>query len=82
MPAAAPFQLAILMLEDQARNEIHVARLDDLGSMLEPGGALIVAGSSSTVSRFLSFAAKAKGWKARDRVKRSGASAARLEWMG
>jgi hypothetical protein len=40
---------------------------------------VIVGGTSATVSRFLSFAAKAKSWKARDRTRRSGASAARLE---
>ena len=82
VPVSSPYTLAILMQEDQVRNEIHVARLDDLANLVGPGGALIVAGGSSMVSRFLSFAAKAKGWKARDRVKRSGASAARLERIG
>jgi hypothetical protein len=70
------------MLEDQVRNEIHIARLDDLASLIAPGGNLIVGGTSSVVSRFLSFAAKSPGWKVRDRIKRSGASAARLEWLG
>jgi 16S rRNA (guanine1207-N2)-methyltransferase len=71
--------LAVLLLEDQIRNELHVARLADLEAMLMVGGQLVVSGGSSTVSRFLSFAAKRPGWKLRDRVKRSGASAARLE---
>jgi len=47
--------------------------------MIEPGGYVIVGGTSSVVSRFLSFAAKATGWKVRERIKRNGASAARLE---
>jgi 16S rRNA G1207 methylase RsmC len=71
--------LAVLLLEDQVRNELHAARLSDLESMLVSGGQLVVSGGSSTVSRFLSFAAKRPGWKLRDRSKRSGASAARLE---
>ncbi len=79
VPGDEPHALAILMLEDQVRNELHVARLDDLAHMMEEGGSLVVGGTSSVVSRFLSFAAKAEGWKLRDRVKRSGASAARLE---
>lgn len=79
VPHEEPFTLAILMLEDQVRNDIHIARLEDLVSLIAPGGDLIVGGASSVVSRFLSFAAKAGGWKVRDRVKRSGASAARLE---
>jgi hypothetical protein len=56
-----------------------MARLEDLATVVESGGQLIVGGTSSVVSRFLSFAAKANGWKVRDRTKRSGASAARLE---
>ena len=79
VPAGDGFSLAILMLEDQVRNEIHVARLVDLASLIEPGGNIIVGGTSSVVSRFLSFAAKRGNWKVRDRIKRSGASAARLE---
>ncbi|HYJ13434.1 MAG TPA: methyltransferase [Thermomicrobiales bacterium] len=71
--------LAVLLLEDQVRNELHGARLADLATMLANGGQVIVSGGSSTVSRFLSFAAKRPGWKLRDRIKRSGASAARLE---
>jgi len=71
--------LAVLLLEDQIRNDLHVSRLTDLETMLSVGGQVIVSGTSSTVSRFLSFAAKRAGWKLRDRVKRSGASAARLE---
>jgi 16S rRNA G1207 methylase RsmC len=73
------FSLVILMLEDQVRNDIHVARLEDLATLVEHGGQVIVGGTSSVVSRFLSFVAKAKGWKVRDRTKRSGASAARIE---
>jgi hypothetical protein len=75
----ADIDLAVLLLEDQIRNELHVARLVDLEAMLASGGQVVVSGGSSTVSRFLSFAAKRPGWKLRDRVKRSGASAARLE---
>jgi 16S rRNA G1207 methylase RsmC len=82
VPHADPFSLVILMLEDQIRNEIHVARLTDLGSMVAPAGTVIVGGTSSVVSLFLAFAAKAQGWKVRDRFKRSGASVARLEWTG
>jgi len=47
--------------------------------MIESGGNVIVGGTSSVVSRFLSFAAKTTAWKVRDRIKRSGASAARLQ---
>ena len=79
VPATEPFTLAVLLLEDQVRNEVHLARLQDLAQAVAPGGSVIVGGGSSMVSRFLSLAAKLKGWKARDRVKRSGASAARLE---
>ncbi len=79
VPEGEPLSLAVLMLEDQVRNEIHVARLVDLTSLIEPGGYVIVGGTSSVVSRFLSFAAKATGWKVRERIKRNGASAARLE---
>jgi hypothetical protein len=79
VPIGQRFSLTLLMLEDHARNDIHLARLEDLGAMVEPGGTVIVSGSSSVVSRFLAFAAKADGWKVRDRVKRSGASSARLE---
>ncbi len=82
VPGGEPVSLAILMLEDQVRNDIHIARLDDLASMVRGGGNVIVSGTSSVVSRFLSFASKAYGWKVRDRVKRSGASAARLQRMG
>lgn len=81
VPRGSAFSLAVLMLEDQIRNEIHVARLDDMATLMESGGNVIVGGTSSVVSRFLSFAAKAKGWKVRDRIKRSGASAARLQRM-
>ncbi|MDQ3654144.1 MAG: class I SAM-dependent methyltransferase [Chloroflexota bacterium] len=79
VPIGDGFSLAILMLEDQVRNEIHIARLGDLATLIEPGGNIIVGGTSSVVSRFLSFAAKTNAWKVRDRIKRSGASAARLE---
>ncbi len=79
VPGDEPFSLAVLMLEDQVRNEIHVARLVDLASMIESGGNVIIGGTSSVVSRFLSFAAKRGNWKVRDRIKRSGTSAARLE---
>ncbi len=79
VPGDEPFSQAIMKLEDQVRNEVHVARLKDLGAMIDLGGTIIVGGGSSVVSRFLAFAAKADGWKVRDRVKRSGASAARLE---
>ncbi len=79
VPGEEPFSLVVLMLEDQIRNEIHLARLDDLSSLIAPGGSLIVGGTSSVVSRFLSFSAKSQSWKVRDRIKRSGASAARLE---
>lgn len=79
VPRDGPFSLAVLMLEDQVRNEIHVARLNDLASLTESGGHIIVGGTSSVVSRFLSFAAKTKAWKVRDRIKRNGASAAPLE---
>jgi 16S rRNA G1207 methylase RsmC len=75
------FTLVAMMLEDQVRNDVHAARLEDLANVIESGGQLIVGGTSSVVSRFLSFAAKANGWKVRDRTKRSGASAARLERM-
>jgi len=76
-----PFSMAMLMLEDQVRNEIHIARLDDLTSMIQSGGNVIVGGTSTVVSRFLSFAAKTGNWKVRDRIRRSGASAARLQRM-
>ncbi len=79
VPGDTPCSLAILMLEDQVRNEIHSARLDDLASLVGPGGNVLVGGTSSVVSRFLSFAAKTNAWKIRDRVRRSGASAARLQ---
>jgi 16S rRNA G1207 methylase RsmC len=79
---ARRYGLAVLMLEEQVRNEVHIARLADLASLVAPGGNVIVGATSSVVSRFLSFAAKQQGWKVRDRVKRSGASAARLEWVG
>lgn len=79
VPGGALFSLAILMLEDQVRNDVHIARLTDLASLMESGGNVIVGGTSSVVSRFLSFAAKTNAWKVRDRVKRSGASAARLQ---
>lgn len=82
VPVGKGFDLAILMLEDQVRNELHVARLEDLAHMMLSGGQVIIGGSSTVVSRFLSFAAKTRGWKLRDRVKRSGASAARLERTG
>ena len=71
--------LAVLHLEDQVRNEVHIARLADLESLLAANGQVVVCGGSTVVSRFLSFAAKRKRWKLRDRTKRSGASAARLE---
>ncbi len=82
VPGDEPFSLAILMLEDQVRNEIHAARLDDLASLITEGGNVIVGGTSSVVSRFLSFSAKKNDWKVRDRIRRSGASAARLQKMG
>jgi SAM-dependent methyltransferase len=72
-------ELAVLLLEEQVRNELHIARLADLELMLASGAQVVVSGGSSTVSRFLSFAAKRPGWKLRDRLRRSGASAARLE---
>ena len=75
----ADLDLVIIQLEDQVRNDLHLARLDDLETMLVPGGQVIVGGSSSVVSRFLSFADKRTSWKLRDRTRRSGASAARLE---
>jgi len=75
------FALVILLLEDQVRNEVHIARLDDLASLIGTGGNVIVGGTSSVVSRFLSFSVKTNDWKVRDRIKRSGASAARLQKM-
>lgn len=77
-----PFDLVVLMLEDQVRNELHQARLADLATLVPRGGQVVVGGTSATVSRFLSFAAKAKGWKERSRTRRSGASAARIERIG
>jgi 16S rRNA G1207 methylase RsmC len=79
VPEGERFGLAILVLEEQVRNEIHAARLEDLARLAETGGTVVVGGTSSVVSRFLSFAAKRVDWKLRDRVKRSGASAARLQ---
>jgi 16S rRNA G1207 methylase RsmC len=79
VPHEDRFSLIVLMLEDQVRNDIHIARIEDLATLVAPGGSVLVGGTSSVVSRFLSFAAKARGWKVRDRLKRSGASAARLE---
>ncbi len=79
VPPGSGFSLAILMLEGQVRNEVHVARLDDLASLLVAGGNVVIGGSSSVVSRFLSLSAKTSGWKARDRIRRNGASAARLQ---
>ena len=76
---ASPFDLVVMMLEEQVRNDLHVSRLEDLESLVGSGGQVVVGGTSSVVSRFLSFAAKTRGWKVRDRTKRSGASAARLE---
>ncbi len=81
LPPGPAWDLAILMLEDQVRNEIQVARLDDLAGLVKPGGSVVVAGGSTMVSRFLGFAAKSGIWKVRDRVKRSGAAAARMERM-
>lgn len=74
-----PFDLCVLNLEEQVRNDVHISRLVDLEAMTIPGSQLLVGGTSSTVSRFLAFAAKTGAWKLRDRTKRSGASAARLE---
>ena len=67
------------MCEDQVRNQVHSARLADIAENLVPGGSLVVAGKSGVVSRFTGLAAKAGHWKARDKVKRSGFAAARLE---
>ena len=47
--------------------------------LMNMDGNLVIGGSSSVVSRFLSFAAKTRGWKVRDRIRRNGASAARLQ---
>jgi len=79
VPGDEPMGLAILLLEEQVRNELHVTRLEDLAHMMEEGGNVVVGGTSSVVSRFLSFAAKTGGWKVRDRARRNGASAARLQ---
>lgn len=78
VPPGAGYSLAILLLEDQVRNDVHVARLEDLACIISAGGNVVVGGSSSVVSRFLSFAAKTQRWKVRDRIRRNGASAARL----
>jgi 16S rRNA (guanine1207-N2)-methyltransferase len=77
--SAGPFDLAVLMLEEQVRNELHQARLLDLAALVPVGGQVVVGGTSATVSRFLALAAKMGSWKTRDRARRSGASAARLQ---
>jgi 16S rRNA G1207 methylase RsmC len=76
------FGLAVLMCEDQVRNEIHQARLEDLAALMTPGGSVIVAGKSSVVSRFSGLATKTRQWKARDKAKRGGFAAARLTFSG
>ncbi|HEV2067205.1 MAG TPA: methyltransferase [Thermomicrobiales bacterium] len=70
--------LVVMVLEDQQSPEVTAVQVRDLERMASRPFDLVVAGRSTSVTRFLGVAKRQPGWRVRTRRKRHGASAALL----
>lgn len=70
--------LLVVMLPDQQAPEVTDRQIWDITAMADRRMELLVAGGSTSVTRFLSVAKRHSGWRVRTRKKRRGASAASL----
>lgn len=70
--------LVVVLLEDQQPQEVMAVQLRDLTRMAARRFDVVVAGRSTSVTRFLKFSKQQDGWRMKARRKRHGASAALL----
>lgn len=70
--------LLVVMLPDQQEPEVTAHQIRDITAMADPGIDLLIAGSSTSVTRFLAVVKRQPGWRVKTRRKRHGASAAVL----
>lgn len=70
--------LVTIMLPDQQSPDVTAVHIQDIAALAERGIEVVVAGSSTSVTRFLSLATRHHGWRVQTRRRRHGASAAVL----
>lgn len=70
--------LVVMMLEDQQPEEVMAVQMRDSSRMASRPFDLVVAGRSTSVTRFLTAAKRKDGWRMTTRRKRHGSSAALL----
>lgn len=70
--------LVMIMLPDQQSPEVSAVQIRDITAMAEAEVEVVVAGGSTSVTRFLTLARRRTGWRMISRRKRHGASAAVL----
>ncbi len=76
--------LVTIMLPDQQAPEVSAVQVRDIAALVQEGTNLdvVVAGGSTSVTRFLTIARRQSGWRMISRKKRHGASAAVLAVAG
>lgn len=74
--------VATLMLPDQQAPDVTAVQIRDLSALAGATNMVVVAGRSTSVTRFLALALHTRGWRLRKRRKRHGASAALLSIDG
>ncbi len=74
--------LVVIMLPDQQAQEVTLVQLNDITALANEPLELLVAGSSTSVTRFLTSVKRHTGWRLQTRRKRHGASAALLSVSG
>jgi len=71
--------LVVLMLEDQQPQDVMALQVRDVTAIALRPLTVVVAGRSTSVTRFLTAAKRQAGWRLKARRKRHGASAALLQ---
>ncbi len=74
--------LVTIMLPDQQSPRVSDVQIRDITALAECEIDVVVSGSSTSVTRFLSLASRNRGWRVKTRRKRHGASAAILSVDG
>lgn len=79
---APGYTLLTIMLPDQQSPQVSAVQIRDITAFAERAFDVVVSGSSTSVTRFLSLASRNRGWRVKTRRKRHGASAAVLSVPG
>ncbi|MDQ3541608.1 MAG: class I SAM-dependent methyltransferase, partial [Chloroflexota bacterium] len=74
--------LVTILLPDQQSPRVSDVQIRDITDLAECEIDVVVSGSSTSVTRFLSLASRNRGWQVKSRRKRHGASAAILSVDG